>query len=158
MEGFIQRQQPTPPLTFSYLYDAAMQLCVCVQEKAIKATHFSFFRPAASPCKVTKPPVSSAPAAMSHAKAASTKPSEANAPPASSAAKAPADTVKTAASPAAAAEAGGIAAVPISPNTAEPDGLMGSALPDSLSSHMQAVNDFLAQGQTLHLEVCMHRA
>ena len=135
-----------------------MQLCVCVQEKAIKATHFSFFRPAASPCKVTKPPVSSAPAAMSHAKAASTKPSEANAPPASSAAKAPADTVKTAASPAAAAEAGGIAAVPISPNTAEPDGLMGSALPGSLSSHMQAVNDFLAQGQTLHLEVCMHRA
>ena len=99
-------------------------------------------RPAASASKVTETPILASPAAMSHAKAPSSEPSQAKASPVSSAAEAPADTVKTAASPAAAAEAGGIAAVPISPNTAEPDGLMGSALPDSLSSHMQAVNDF----------------
>ena len=123
----------------------SQQLCVCAQEKAIKATQkrFRLFRPAVFPSKVTKAPVPSAPAAMSHAKAASTKPSEANTSPASSAAEASADTVKTAASAAAAAEAGGTAAVTVSPNTAEPDVVVGS-LPDSLSVHMKEVNDFLA--------------
>lgn len=95
---------------------------------------------------------------MSHAKAASTKPSEANVSPVSSAAEAPADTVKTAGSPAAASEVGGIAAVLVSSNPAEPDALVGSALSDSLSIDMKAANGFLAPGQILHLEVCMHRA
>ncbi|DBA84548.1 TPA: hypothetical protein ACH3X2_006134 [Trebouxia sp. C0005] len=129
-------------------------------KKAIKATQnrFRLFRQTASPPKVTKAPVPSAPAAMSHAKAASTKPSEANVSPVSSAAEAPADTVKTAGSPAAASEVGGIAAVLVSSNPAEPDALVGSALSDSLSIDMKAANGFLAPGQILHLEVCMHRA
>jgi hypothetical protein len=131
-----------------------------VQEKAIKATQnrFSLLRPAASTSKVTETPVLAAPAAMSHAKAASSKPSEANTSPASSAAEALADTVKTAASPAAAAGVGGVAAVPVLSNPAEPDDLMVSALPDSLSIHMKAVNNFLAHEDNLHLEVCTHRA
>jgi len=95
---------------------------------------------------------------MSHAKAPSSEPSQAKASPVSSAAEAPADTVKTAASPAAAAEAGGIAATPVSPKPVEPDVLVASALPDSLSIHMKAVNDFLAHEDNLHLEVCTHRA
>lgn len=134
--------------------------CVCAQEKAIKATQnrFRLFRPAASPSKVTTAPVSAAPAAMSHAKAAATEATEANASPVSSAAEAPADTVKTAASPAAAAEVGGIAAVPVSANPAEPDVLVMSGAPDSLSVPIKLVNDLMAREHKLHLEVCMHRA
>ncbi len=128
-----------------------------MQEKAIKATQnrFSLFRPAASPPKA---PVSAAQADMSDATAASTKPQEANAPPVSSAAEAPADTVKTAASAAAAVEVGDVTAVAVSSNTAEPDIVVESALPDSLSMHMKAVNDFLAHEDNLHLEVCTHKA
>lgn len=131
-----------------------------MQEKAIKATQnrFSLLRPAASTSDVTKAPVPSAPAAMRHAQAASIKPSQANASPASSAAEAPAETVKTAASAAAAAEAGGIAVVTVSPVTAEPDVVVESALPDSLSIHTRAVNDFLAREDNLLLEVCTNRA
>ncbi|KAL0046276.1 hypothetical protein WJX82_007785 [Trebouxia sp. C0006] len=123
-------------------------------EKPMKATQdtFTLVRPAASASKVTETPILASPAAMSHAKAPSSEPSQAKASPVSSAAEAPADTVKTAASPAAAAEAGGIAAAPVSPKPVEPDVLVASALPDSLSIHMKAVNDFLAHEDNLHLE------
>jgi len=138
----------------------SQQLCVCAQEKTIRATQDTsrLVRPAASASKVTETPILASPAAMSHAKAPSSEPSQAKASPVSSAAEAPADTVKTAASPAAAAEAGGIAATPVSPKPVEPDVLVASALPDSLSIHMKAVNDFLAHEDNLHLEVCTHRA
>ena len=140
----------------SSLSTCSQQLCGTA-EKAFQATQhrFSLVRPAASPFKA---PVPAAQAAISHARAASTKATAANASPASTAAEAPADIVNIAASPAAASEMGDIAAAAVSPTPAEADPLVGSALPDLLSFHMKAGNDFSAQGHNPHREVCVHRA